>query len=323
MSALDQRAPASYRSLSGRPLGCAAGVALAAAIEFLVRHIAPEAPAVLGLGLAGLAGLAIVALAFTLEDQALPKLTQAVLAGVGLTVLGALADPEARLQAYQFRFRGVRRRARRHARAHGGEAAARVVGHGGAVRGRVGRLVRLCGGPGAGVARSDDRRLHDLSRDCDHGRPTCRRGQLAAAHVGCRGIDHAGLFLGAGASAGPHAGANRADLTRGLHVRAARSLRRARACSRWRFWRAISRGAPACALSPRPARNPRPSPERERGGARRRRRFRRVPGRNGGRGARHARRRRARACRMRAAARRASRPPARAAQGPRRARSRR
>jgi len=49
MSAFDQRAPASSRSLSGPPLGCAAGVALAAAIEFLVRHIAPEAPAILGL----------------------------------------------------------------------------------------------------------------------------------------------------------------------------------------------------------------------------------------------------------------------------------
>src|SRR5271165_2559565 len=98
MSALDQRAPASSRSLSGRPLGCAAGVGLAAAIEFLVRHIAPEAPAVLGLGLASLAGLAVVALAFTLEDEALPKLTCAVLAGIGLTVLGALADPGARLR---------------------------------------------------------------------------------------------------------------------------------------------------------------------------------------------------------------------------------
>jgi hypothetical protein len=102
MSALDQRAPASYRSFIGRPLGCAAGVALAAAIEFLVQHIAPEAPAVLGLGLAGLAGLAIVALAFTLEDQALPILTQAALAGVGLTIVCALSDPEARLRLISF-----------------------------------------------------------------------------------------------------------------------------------------------------------------------------------------------------------------------------
>ncbi len=101
MSALDQRAPASYRSLSGRPLGCATGVALAAAIEFLVQHIAPEAP-VLGLGLAGLAGLAIVALAFTLEDQALPILTQAALAGVGLTIVCALSDSEARLRLISF-----------------------------------------------------------------------------------------------------------------------------------------------------------------------------------------------------------------------------
>jgi len=102
MSAFDQRAPASSRSLSGPPLGCAAGVALAAAIEFLVRHIAPEAPAILGLGLAGLAGLAVIALAFTLEDEALPNLTRAVLAGMGLIVLGALADPEARLRLFSF-----------------------------------------------------------------------------------------------------------------------------------------------------------------------------------------------------------------------------
>ena len=84
MSVLDQRAPASSRSsrsLSGRPLGCAAGVGLAAAIEFLVRHIAPEASAVLGPGLAGLAGFAVVALAFTLEDEALPNLTQAASGG--------------------------------------------------------------------------------------------------------------------------------------------------------------------------------------------------------------------------------------------------
>src|SRR5271165_988831 len=102
MPPLDQRAPASSRSLSGRPLGCAAGVGLAAAIEFLVRHIGPEAPAVLGLGLAGLAGLAVVALAFTLEDEALPTLTRAILAAVGLAVLGTLADPQARLRLISF-----------------------------------------------------------------------------------------------------------------------------------------------------------------------------------------------------------------------------
>ena len=61
-----------------------------------------EAPAVLGPGLAGLAGLAAVALAFTLEDEALTNLTRAVLAGMGLIVLGALADPGARLRLFSF-----------------------------------------------------------------------------------------------------------------------------------------------------------------------------------------------------------------------------
>jgi hypothetical protein len=68
----------------------------------LLWHIAPEAPAVLGLGLAFLVGLAVVALAFTLEGEALPRLTLAALAGAGLTVVGALADPEARLRLISF-----------------------------------------------------------------------------------------------------------------------------------------------------------------------------------------------------------------------------
>ena len=79
-----------------------AGVALAAAILFLARHIAPEAPAVLGFGLAAVAGLAVIALAFTLDDEALARLTQGAAAGIGLTVVGALADPEARLRLMSF-----------------------------------------------------------------------------------------------------------------------------------------------------------------------------------------------------------------------------
>ena len=66
----------------------------------------------------------MVALAFTLEDEALPMLARAILAGVGLTALGALADPEARLWLFSFASagfgvglafwlaRGARRRAR-------------------------------------------------------------------------------------------------------------------------------------------------------------------------------------------------------------------
>jgi hypothetical protein len=85
-----------------RPLAVVAGVALAAVILYLARHVAPEAPAVLGFGLAALAGLAVIALAFTLDDEALARLTLGVGAGIGLTVMGALADPEARLWLFSW-----------------------------------------------------------------------------------------------------------------------------------------------------------------------------------------------------------------------------
>ena len=79
-----------------------AGAVLAGAIAVLARHIAPEAPGVLRLGLAGLAGSAVLALAFALTDETLAKLTQGVLAGSGLAVLAALVDPEARLKLLSF-----------------------------------------------------------------------------------------------------------------------------------------------------------------------------------------------------------------------------
>ena len=102
MSAFDDRALAPLRQIDGRALGCGAGFALAAAAGFLTHAAAPGAPPIVAVGVAGLAGLAALALAFTLDDGALPRLTQAVTAGVALIVLGAFVEPEARLRLMSF-----------------------------------------------------------------------------------------------------------------------------------------------------------------------------------------------------------------------------
>ena len=102
MSAFDDRALAPLRQIDGRALGCGAGFALAAAAGFFTHAAAPGAPAIVAVGVAGLAGVAALALAFTLDDGALPRLTQAVTAGVALIVLGAFVEPEARLRFMSF-----------------------------------------------------------------------------------------------------------------------------------------------------------------------------------------------------------------------------
>jgi hypothetical protein len=102
MSAFLLRSLAEPHASAKRLLAVMAGVALASAILFLARQIAPEAPAVLGFGLAALAGLAAIALAFTLDDEPLARLTPGVGAAIGLTVVGALADPEARLRLFSW-----------------------------------------------------------------------------------------------------------------------------------------------------------------------------------------------------------------------------
>ena len=233
MSAFVPRSLAGPHTSAKRPLAVGAGVALAAAILFLARHVAPEAPAVLGFGLAALAGLAVIALAFTLEDEALARLTQAAAAGIGLIVVGALADPEARLRlcsspsaAFGVSLAAwLARMGRRRPRVSFGQAALFAAALAGLSA--YAAIARAC------VARSDDRRLHDLSRDRDHGRPIGRRGQVAAAHVGNRRIDCAGLFLGAGVGPWPRAGDRLANFARALHVRASCPLRRAGpACAR-------------------------------------------------------------------------------------------
>ncbi len=102
MTVVDRRALAPP-SLSGkRRVVALAGFALMASIALLLRRIAPGAPAILPIGLAGLPGLSVAALAFALEDEALPKLTLGVLAAVAFIVLGALGEPAARLGLFSF-----------------------------------------------------------------------------------------------------------------------------------------------------------------------------------------------------------------------------
>jgi hypothetical protein len=102
MSVLDDGAFAPSRLTESRLLGCGAGFVLAAAVGLFAHETAPGAPAIMPAGFAGVSGLAALALAFTLDDAALPNLTKALAAGVGLLVLCALVGPEPRLMLASF-----------------------------------------------------------------------------------------------------------------------------------------------------------------------------------------------------------------------------
>jgi hypothetical protein len=73
-----------------------------ASVALLLYRAAPGAPAVLLTGLTGFTGLAALALAFTLDDTALPKFTRAVAAGAAIVVLCAFVSPDARLRLASF-----------------------------------------------------------------------------------------------------------------------------------------------------------------------------------------------------------------------------
>ncbi len=100
MSSLDHRGFAPARPRAARPLALAGAIALSAAIAFLCRRIAPDAPSILAMAISGSAALAVAALSLTLEDQAMPGLTLAALAGAAVAALGALAGPQARLRLF-------------------------------------------------------------------------------------------------------------------------------------------------------------------------------------------------------------------------------
>ncbi|HEV7479654.1 MAG TPA: hypothetical protein VGO05_05145, partial [Roseiarcus sp.] len=73
-----------------------------ASIALLFYRAAPGAPAIILTALTGFAGLAALALAFTLDDPALFKFTSAVAVGAAIVVLCALVSPDARLSLASF-----------------------------------------------------------------------------------------------------------------------------------------------------------------------------------------------------------------------------
>ena len=102
MTVFDRHALSSPDASANRKLTALAGLALLASVAFLFHRAAPGAPAIIPAGFAGVSGLATLALALTLDEAALSKLTKAVAAGVGLLVLCALVGPEPRLRLASF-----------------------------------------------------------------------------------------------------------------------------------------------------------------------------------------------------------------------------
>ena len=102
MTAIDRRTLSSPILSGSRLLAALAGVALTASIALLLRRMAPGAPGMVAIGLAGVPGLSVAALAFVREEEALPKLTQSVLAAVALIIFGAFVEPAARLRLSSF-----------------------------------------------------------------------------------------------------------------------------------------------------------------------------------------------------------------------------
>jgi hypothetical protein len=102
MSVIDRRALAPPALSGKRWVAALAGLALTASTALLLWRLAPAAPAIVPIALAGLSGLSAGALALALEEESLSNLAQGVLAGAGLIVLGAFAEPEARLRLFSF-----------------------------------------------------------------------------------------------------------------------------------------------------------------------------------------------------------------------------
>ena len=157
MSVVDERAlaPPTFRAM--RRVAALAGLALAASIALVLRRLAPGAPAIIPIGLAGLSGLSVAGLAFTLDEASLWSLTLGALAGVGLIVLAALAGPEAALGLASFASLAFAVGLAALARAHGASTPAPVASPRGALCSRARRALRLCGLSCARLARSDER----------------------------------------------------------------------------------------------------------------------------------------------------------------------
>ena len=120
MTIFERRALSPPGASAKRSLAALAGLTLTASVALLLHRAAPGAPAIMPVGLAALSGLAALALAFALDEAALPRLTKAVAAGAGLIVFAALVEPEARVRlaslasaAFGVGLAAVARRARR------------------------------------------------------------------------------------------------------------------------------------------------------------------------------------------------------------------
>ena len=73
MTAFERRARWSPQVSTERQVAALVGLALMASIALLLRRVAPGAPATVGIVLVGLPALSVAALAFALEDEALPS----------------------------------------------------------------------------------------------------------------------------------------------------------------------------------------------------------------------------------------------------------
>src|ERR1700734_117492 len=102
MAIVEKRALAPLDLPARRLIAPITGFAVMTATAFMLRRAAPEASSIIPVACAVLSGLSVSALALTLEDAALPKLTRGVLAGSGLLVLGAFADSETLLRLFSF-----------------------------------------------------------------------------------------------------------------------------------------------------------------------------------------------------------------------------
>jgi hypothetical protein len=98
MTIFERRALSPPGASAKRSLAALAGLTLTASVALLLHRAAAGAPGSMPSGVAAVSGLAALALAFALDEAALPRLAKAVAAGVGLIVLAALVEPEARVR---------------------------------------------------------------------------------------------------------------------------------------------------------------------------------------------------------------------------------
>jgi hypothetical protein len=102
MTVFERRAVSRPDASVRRTLAALAGLALMASVAFLFHRAAPGLPAIMLIGLPSFAGLAVLALAFTLDDAARSKFTSVVVAGAAIVGLCALLGPDARLGLASF-----------------------------------------------------------------------------------------------------------------------------------------------------------------------------------------------------------------------------